>query len=93
MTKDIIKRVENGTYYFRANLGYNPETGKQIQKYKSEFKTKRRQRKNPMGIVLPPGLVLLLICFHFLCKFFHCLVLTISKGPSGNTKFLCNTSL
>ena len=47
MTKDIIKRAENGTYYFRANLGYNPETGKQIQKYKSEFKTKRRQRTPP----------------------------------------------
>ena len=97
MTKDIIKRAENGTYYFRANLGYNPETGKQIQKYKSEFKTKRRQRTPPMASCYHRGLsykyVLLLICFHFLCKFFHCLVLTISKGPSGNTKFLCNISL
>ena len=41
MAKDIIKRAENGTYYFRANLGYNPATGKQIQKYKSGFKNEK----------------------------------------------------
>ena len=33
MAKDPIKKADNGTYYFRANLGYNPITGKQIQKY------------------------------------------------------------
>ena len=44
MAKDIIKRAENGTYYFRANLGYNPATGKQIQKYKSGFKTKKEAK-------------------------------------------------
>ncbi|GIP36623.1 hypothetical protein J2TS4_58330 [Paenibacillus sp. J2TS4] len=38
MTKDIIKKAKNGTYYFRANLGYHPITGKQIQKYRSGFK-------------------------------------------------------
>ena len=31
MAKDPIKKAENGTYYFRANLGYHPVTGKQIQ--------------------------------------------------------------
>ena len=40
MAKDPIKKAENGTYYFRANLGFHPITGKQIQKYKSGFKTK-----------------------------------------------------
>lgn len=41
MAKDPIKKADNGTYYFRANLGYNPITGKQIQKYRSGFKTKK----------------------------------------------------
>ena len=45
MAKDIIKRAENGTYYFRANLGYNPVTGKQIQKYMSGFKTKKEAKE------------------------------------------------
>lgn len=26
MAKDPIKKADNGTYYFRANLGYNPIT-------------------------------------------------------------------
>ena len=26
MAKDPIKKATNGTYYFRANLGYNPVT-------------------------------------------------------------------
>lgn len=43
MAKDPIKKADNGTYYFRANLGYNPITGKQIQKYRSGFKTKKKQ--------------------------------------------------
>lgn len=42
MAKDPIKKAENGTYYFRANLGYDSVTGKQIQKYRSGFSTKRR---------------------------------------------------
>ena len=41
MAKDPIKKAENGTYYFRANLGFHPITGKQIQKYQSGFKTKK----------------------------------------------------
>lgn len=32
MAKDPIKKATNGTYYFRANLGKHPVTGKQIQK-------------------------------------------------------------
>ena len=39
MAKEPIKKAENGTYYFRANLGFHPITGKQIQKYKSDFWT------------------------------------------------------
>ena len=35
MAKDPIKKAGNGTYYFRANLGYDSVTGKQIQKYRS----------------------------------------------------------
>ena len=35
MAKDPIKKADNGTYYFRANLGYDTLTGKQIQKYQS----------------------------------------------------------
>ena len=45
MAKDPIKKADNGTYYFRANLGYNPITGKQIQKYRSGFKTKKEARE------------------------------------------------
>ena len=30
MAKDPIKKADNETYYFRANLGYNPITEKQI---------------------------------------------------------------
>ena len=41
MAKDPIKKADNGTYYFRANLGYHPITGKQIQKYRSGFATKK----------------------------------------------------
>ena len=32
MTKDPIKKAKNGTYYFRANLGYD-SSGKKIQKW------------------------------------------------------------
>ena len=52
MAKDIIKRAENGTYYFRANLGYNPATGKQIQKYKSDFKTKKEAKEEYSKLIL-----------------------------------------
>jgi len=45
MAKDPIKKAENGTYYFRANLGFHPITGKQIQKYKSICAVGRRTHK------------------------------------------------
>lgn len=52
MTKDPIKKAKNGTYYFRANLGYDPVTGKQIQKYRSGFKTKKEAREEYSRIIL-----------------------------------------
>ena len=52
MAKDTIKKANNGTYYFRANLGYNPITGKQIQKYRSGFKTKKEAREEYSKLVL-----------------------------------------
>ena len=52
MAKDLIKKANNGTYYFRANLGYNPITGKQIQKYRSGFKTKKEAREEYSKLVL-----------------------------------------
>jgi len=45
MAKDVIKKASNGTYCFSANLGYNPITGKQIQKYRSGFTTKKEARE------------------------------------------------
>lgn len=52
MAKDPIKKANNGTYYFRANLSYNPITGKQIQKYRSGFKTKKEAREEYSKLVL-----------------------------------------
>lgn len=45
MAKDPLKKAGNRTYYFRANLGYHPVTGKQIQKYLSGFSTKKEARE------------------------------------------------
>lgn len=52
MAKDPIKKAENGTYYFRANLGYHPVTGKQIQKYRSGFPTKKAAREEYSKLIL-----------------------------------------
>ncbi|MEY8483156.1 tyrosine-type recombinase/integrase [Lachnospiraceae bacterium 48-21] len=52
MAKDPIKKAENGTYYFRANLGYHPVTGKQIQKYRSGFATKKEARAEYSKLIL-----------------------------------------
>ena len=52
MAKDPIKKAENGTYYFRANLGYSSETGKQIQKYRSGFATKKEARTAYSKLIL-----------------------------------------
>ncbi|MGX6980187.1 site-specific integrase [Vagococcus elongatus] len=51
MATDSIKKAKNGTYYFRANLGYGSD-GKKIQKYRSGFKTKREARKAYSQIIL-----------------------------------------
>ncbi len=45
MATDQIKKADNGTYYFRANLGCDPMTGKRIQKYRGGFKTKREAKE------------------------------------------------
>ena len=52
MAKDLIKKADNGTYYFRANLGYHPITGKQIQKYRSGFATKKEAREEYSRLIL-----------------------------------------
>lgn len=52
MTKDPIKKAKNGTYYFRANLGYDPVTGKQLQKYQSGFKTKKEAREEYSKLII-----------------------------------------
>ena len=45
MAKDPIKKADNGTYYFRANLGYNPITGK-YRNTEVDSERKKKQRKN-----------------------------------------------
>lgn len=52
MAKDPIKKADNGTYYFRANLGYDSLTGKQIQKYRSGFSTKKEARAEYSKLIL-----------------------------------------
>ena len=52
MAKDPIKRANNGTYYFRANLGYDSVTGKQIQKYRSGFSTKKEARAEYSKLII-----------------------------------------
>ena len=52
MAKDPIKKANNGTYYFRANLGYDSVTGKQIQKYRSGFSTKKEARAEYSKLIL-----------------------------------------
>lgn len=52
MAKDPIKKAENGTYYFRANLGVHPVTGKQLQKYRSGFATKKEARSEYSKLIL-----------------------------------------
>lgn len=47
-----IKKATNGTYYFRANLGFDQKTGKRIQKYRSGFRTKREAKEAYAMLVL-----------------------------------------
>ncbi|WP_142971117.1 site-specific integrase [Enterococcus faecium] len=51
MTKDPIKRAKNGTYYFRANLGYDAND-KKIQKYRSGFRTKKEAKEEYYKLLL-----------------------------------------
>ncbi|WP_373180066.1 tyrosine-type recombinase/integrase [Enterococcus durans] len=51
MAKDPIKKAKNGTYYFRANLGYDVN-GKKIQKYCSGFKTKKEAKEEYFKLLL-----------------------------------------
>lgn len=50
-SKEAIKKSADGTYYFRANLGYN-DKGKRIQKYMSGFRTIKEARKALSKIIL-----------------------------------------
>ena len=52
MAKDPIKKADNGTYYFRANLGFHPVTGKQLQRYRSGFTTKKEARAEYSKLIL-----------------------------------------
>ena len=54
MAKDPIKKAENGTYYFRANLGFHPITGKQIQNTKADSRQKRKPEKHIQSLCLHP---------------------------------------
>ena len=49
---DQIKKADNGTYYFRANLGFDHSSGKRIQKYRSGFKTKKEAKEEYAKLVL-----------------------------------------
>lgn len=51
MATSPIKKAQNGTYYFRANLGYD-QNGKKIQKYRSGFTTKREAKEAYSKILL-----------------------------------------
>jgi len=50
-TTQPIKKATNGSYYFRITLGTDPLTGKQIQKYRSGFKT-RKEAQTAYAILL-----------------------------------------
>ena len=52
MANDMIKKAGNGTYYFRANLGFDQTTGKRIQKYRSGFKTKKEAKEAYAQVLL-----------------------------------------
>lgn len=51
MATDPIKKAKNGTYYFRANLGYDSNE-KKIQKFCSGFKTKKEAREEYLKVLL-----------------------------------------
>ena len=43
MAKDPIKKAENGTYYFRANLGYHPDNRKTDSKIPQRILNKKKK--------------------------------------------------
>ncbi|MBF2599134.1 tyrosine-type recombinase/integrase [Listeria seeligeri] len=51
MANSPIKKAKDGTYYFRANLGYNSD-GKKIQKYSSGFKTIKEAKEEYFRLAL-----------------------------------------
>ncbi|HAC0715732.1 TPA_asm: tyrosine-type recombinase/integrase [Listeria monocytogenes] len=51
MATSPIKKAKNGTYYFRANLGYDSD-GKKIQKYSSGFKTIKEAKEEYSRLIL-----------------------------------------
>lgn len=51
MATSPIKKAKNGTYYFRANLGYDSD-GKKIQKYSSSFKTIKEAKEEYSRLIL-----------------------------------------
>ena len=46
MAKDPIKKATNGTYYFRANLGYNPVQENRYKNIVVDLRQKKRQKRN-----------------------------------------------
>lgn len=51
MAKNIIKKAKNGTYYYRAHLGFD-SSGKRVQKYRSGFKTKKEAQESYYELIL-----------------------------------------
>lgn len=47
----MIKKSKNGTYFFRAHLGFD-ESGKRIQKYCSGFRTKKEAKEKYYNLLL-----------------------------------------
>lgn len=50
-----VKKNANGTYEFRASLGFDPVTGKRIQKRMSGFKTKSEAESAYAKLILDSG--------------------------------------
>lgn len=52
MTKDIVKKAKNGTYYFKANLGYHPSLASKFRSTAVVLRLKKQQGKNIRGYFL-----------------------------------------
>lgn len=51
MAKDPIKKAKNGTYYFRANLGYDSK-GKRFKNIVVDLLLKKKHEKNTRSCYL-----------------------------------------